>query len=80
MGSAMSSNITHQSGNLTDKPTIDRVGNREFVGQDWHRAGNTTLRARPSRIGSFCLWFSSVVASKPLAISKRATTSTSQVS
>jgi single-stranded DNA-binding protein len=31
MGSAMSSNITHQSGNLTDKPTIDRVGNREFV-------------------------------------------------
>ena len=31
MGSAMSSNITHQAGNLTDKPTIDRVGNREFV-------------------------------------------------
>ena len=27
----MSSNITHQSGNLTDKPTIDKVGNREFV-------------------------------------------------
>jgi single-stranded DNA-binding protein len=31
MGSSMSSNITQQAGNLTDKPTIDRVGNREFV-------------------------------------------------
>jgi single-stranded DNA-binding protein len=26
-----SSNITQQAGNLTDKPTIDRVGGREFV-------------------------------------------------
>ena len=47
MGSAMSSNITHQSGNLTDKPTIDRVGNREFVrarlAQSWQydTQGNT---------------------------------------
>ena len=48
MGSSMSSNITQQAGNLTDKPTIDRVGNREFVrARDWRRAGSTTHRARP---------------------------------